>query len=102
MSEVFRLTSEGGLAVSPLVGLVQPVEAAPAAYAALQDPAARPLMALLRYDRPAEQRLDRTRMFASAGSRSGKIRLAVVGGGAFAQGMHLPNLKQDPSYAIRA
>src|SRR5436309_14196913 len=61
MAEVLRLMADGRLVVASLVGLVQPVEEAPAAYAALQDPETRPLMALLRYDRPAGERLDRTR-----------------------------------------
>lgn len=93
MGEVLRMLSDGRLRLQPLIGATYPVDDASQAYQALQAPgASRPLMVLLSYPKGRAE-VRRTRLQVSRPSRSdGRVRLAVVGAGSFAQGMHLPTI----------
>jgi len=95
---------DGRVVIEPLIDAVHPVAEAPAAYAALQDAEASPLLVLLSYDRPVEERLVRTVAMPSVASvREGAIRIAVVGAGGFAKSTHLPNLAAlSDRYHVRA
>src|SRR5206468_3774095 len=72
---------------------VVPVSDAASAYALLEQGDSSQLLVALSY--PGNVTLDDTVVHNAAfkASRSGKIRIAVVGAGGFAQGVHLPNLK---------
>lgn len=104
MSEYLRLAAQGKVNVKDLISAEYTIENAPTAYADLQNPDAKPLIALLSYPRTKEEvtrRLD----LAPGQTRkhSGKIRMAVVGAGGFAKGAHLPNLKKlSDYYELRA
>jgi predicted dehydrogenase len=98
MQEYLRLLAEQKVRVQPLVSGIFPVDRVNDAYNALQagEPTARPLLALLRYaestsDCAATVRV--TRNPTVAPNRSGLIRLAIIGAGSFAAGVHLPNLR---------
>lgn len=105
MAEYLRLLAEGRVRVGELIGATWPVEDAPLAYAALGAPE-RPLIALLEYPDAFDPAARPSRRVDNPGARaaqSGVIRVGVVGAGAFAKGMHLPNLRSLPdSYAVRA
>lgn len=103
MEEYLRLLTEERISVGPLVSATYPLERADEAYAALGGES-KPLMVLLSYpqdDTPPERRVPNPRVRPDAGA--GRLRLAVVGAGGFARGMHLPNLRTlGDLYVLRA
>ena len=103
LAEYLRLLSEGRVRVEPLVERVYPVEAAAEAYASLDGPGPRPMAVLLAYppgDGPPVRRVANPRAPAAS---PGAVRLALIGVGAFARGMHLPNLRAlGDRFALRA
>ncbi len=93
MGEYLRLVAEGRVRVAPLVETVFPVERADDAYSALRRKEARPLTVLLTYGQAGADVRSRTAPNpAGRPARPGQVRLALVGAGSFAKGMHLPNL----------
>lgn len=104
MSEYLRLISEKRLQITPLISSVYPIDQAADAYTALANTKTGPLIALLSYPRRAD--IDKRRTIPNPAARktsAGKIRLAVIGAGSFAQGVHLPNLKAlSDSYYLQA
>lgn len=103
LAEYLRLLGERRLDVMPLIAAEYPIAEAPQAYDALRASAnQRPLMLLLNYadDADCQQRVT-INPTASSGP-PGRLRLALVGAGSFAKGMHLPNLQSlDQQYEIR-
>jgi predicted dehydrogenase len=67
-----------------------PVDEASAAYADLQSDE-RPLLVLLEYPDRGDERARTVRLRATT-PRAGRIRVALVGAGSFAQAQHVPNL----------
>lgn len=107
LSEFLRLIADGRVQMKPLISSVYPIAEATQAYASLQDPAQRPLTVLLSYpeakmsEAPLVRRVDNPA--ASPAKHPNAIRLALIGGGGFAKGMHLPNLeKMGDLYRLRA
>lgn len=95
MGEYLQLLAEGKVKVTPLIGATYEIDSAPEAYDALKQPGTKPLMVLLSYpegfpDVAPSHRVDNP---AVRPKGEGKIRLAVVGAGAYAKGMHLPILR---------
>ena len=95
MGEYLRLLAEDRVRVGPLVSATHPVGDAPAAYEAIRAGDSKPLMVLLTYPRnegeTAPERLVVNPLATRA--RPGRLRVALVGAGGFAKGMHLPNLR---------
>lgn len=104
MAEYLRLVSEGRVNVKSLISAVYPLEEAPKAYIDLQQPGAKPLIALLSYPQSQTNLARRVDVAPHTGkAATGKIRIAVVGAGGFARSTHLPNLqKMSDSYEILA
>jgi predicted dehydrogenase/threonine dehydrogenase-like Zn-dependent dehydrogenase len=95
LGEYLRMLADGRVKVAPLISAVFPVESAPEAYAALEQPGTRPLLALLSYGSaggtPTERRVANP---AASPAGAGKLRLALVGAGNFARAVHLPLLQK--------
>lgn len=104
MAEYLRLLAEKRVDISPLIGSIFDIEQAGFAYKQLQNEVDRPLMVLLSYPRSESEILTRKILNPFATPIKGKkVRIAVVGAGGFAKGMHLPNLsKLDKLYHIQA
>lgn len=104
MAEYLRQVAEGAVRVSPLVGASFPIADAAHAYASLSIPGTRSLVVLLDYPGRDVGAIDSLVVNPVARpGRKGAVRVALVGAGAFAKAMHLPNLQalQD-TYAIQA
>ena len=96
MQAYLELIASGSLRLAPLEPRVFPLAEAAAAYAALGDGPQRAMLALFAY--PDHAGADFTSRVVelprATASRAGRIRVALVGAGGFAQGMHLPNLQR--------
>ncbi|MGB0721614.1 MAG: bi-domain-containing oxidoreductase [Gammaproteobacteria bacterium] len=96
LSEYLRLIADGRMDVEPLIGATYPLDEAPRAYEELKG-GDRPLTAVLEYPVDEGKAPVATRMpnpkVSPGRSADGRIRLALVGAGGFAKGMHLPNLQ---------
>lgn len=94
MAEFLQLIADGRVQTEPLVSATYPIARATEAYEALKDGSSKPLMILLSYPRYSEQAIARTVPNPAAKAAGPeRIRLALVGAGSFAKGMHLPNLR---------
>jgi predicted dehydrogenase/threonine dehydrogenase-like Zn-dependent dehydrogenase len=94
MAEYLRLIAERRINLQPLVAASYPADRAEDAYDALQGDE-RPLLVLLEYprttaDEPLRRVVGNPKPLRG---KSGAVRFALVGAGAFAKGMHLPNLQ---------
>jgi len=93
MGEYLRLIAEKRIRVQPLIAATFPVERASEAYDALQSER-RPLLVVLSYSAASAQAQPRVVANPRAlSARPGAVRVALVGAGGFAKGMHLPNLQ---------
>ncbi len=91
MESFLELVARGQVPVAPLVNLRLPLERAGEAFAALGGEGERPLGVLLEYPdsagAPPERRIE-----VVPQRREGKLGVALVGPGSFAQAVHVPNL----------
>lgn len=101
MSEYLRLISVGKLQIDPLIQARYRVEKATDAFEALRS-ADKPLIILLNYDdekNVESHDIDRVSRNLTAHpvrkwDKKDSIRVAIIGAGSFASGVHLPNLKK--------
>lgn len=91
MQEVLRLMAEKKLVVADMVSAVYPIDRVGEAYDSLKAAAEKPLLVLLSYPDNDEKTLDKIEIRAKAAPKD-KIRVALIGAGGFAKGMHLPNM----------
>lgn len=91
MKEYLRLLAEGKISLANLRPQLFPIDRAVEAYEALKQEGKRPLFALLEYP-DSETALQRTVSLGPVVATGKRLRVAIVGAGSFAQGMHLPNL----------
>lgn len=102
MEAYLRLLADGRIDLRNLAHEPYGVEQADEAYALLANEGAKPLLMLLRYT-PPHTELVRKVVLRSGVVKAGRIQVALVGAGGFAQGMHLPNLvKLRADYQVRA
>jgi predicted dehydrogenase/threonine dehydrogenase-like Zn-dependent dehydrogenase len=105
MAEYLRLLNERKVVLSPLMEATYPISEASIAYERLKTDDKKPLMVLLAYPQETAEG-SHSRVVVNPlvrPSGKGHIRIAVVGAGGFAKGMHLPNLKAlSGVYSIHA
>ncbi len=93
MGEYLRLLGQRRVHVAPLIASTFSVDRVSAAYDALQS-SSRPLLVLLSYPNATSETAF-TRVVTNPRPIAGRpaaVRLALIGAGGFAKGMHLPNL----------
>jgi predicted dehydrogenase/threonine dehydrogenase-like Zn-dependent dehydrogenase len=93
MAEYLRQLAAGGVSLKNMIREPFDIDVAETAYEALKVPGEKPLLVLLKYAERAEAR-GATLKLQTPKTIEGRIRLALVGAGGFAQGMHLPNLQK--------
>lgn len=99
MQEFVRLLGENKVNVEPLCEQEYPLEEGIGAYASLEKK--KPLGMLLNYGKDTKKQVGKVAHHPL--ERKGeKVRVAVLGIGAMATGVHLPNLKEIPGYQISA
>ena len=95
MQAYLALLRDGRANVSNLISHVHPVTDAELAYTSLQSETPKPLIVLLQYP---NAKLDATSRSVSVvtrhKSRSGALRVGLIGASSFAQAIHLPNLRR--------
>ena len=101
MNEYLQLVHDGAVRLDQLMNAVYPIHLVTEAFESLQrDQDSKPLMVLLDYgtigaDKIAECRThDRKVPLATASLANDVVNIALVGAGAFATGIHLPNIKK--------
>jgi threonine dehydrogenase-like Zn-dependent dehydrogenase len=93
MQEYLRLLAAGRVRLDNMLQEPFPIDQAEEAYGKLSGEGEKPLLVLLKYP-PREGAMNRTLQVSAPAPVDGRIKMALVGAGGFAQGMHLPNLQK--------
>lgn len=104
MTEYLRLVHEGLIDVRSLISATYAIEEVEKAFEALQQPE-KPIIVLLSYDQKNtdDQKNEFKISIKKSERKNGIVNIALIGAGAFATGMHLPNLKSLSSkYKLKA
>jgi predicted dehydrogenase/threonine dehydrogenase-like Zn-dependent dehydrogenase len=106
MQEYLRLVGEGKVHLGSILEREYDLSQTPQAYQELQTGLERPLGVLLRYpsaDENERARKMETKIVLRSRKVTDRVRIALIGAGGFAKGMHLPNLRKlSGLYHIRA
>lgn len=102
MAEYLELLASGSLRLDRLPRERYDVDDAAEAYAAVSRDGERPLLVFLGYPE-REDASRRTTVLRKTTPRAGRVGVALVGAGSFAQATHMPNLaKLDDAFALRS
>jgi predicted dehydrogenase/threonine dehydrogenase-like Zn-dependent dehydrogenase len=93
MQEYLRLLAARRVRLDNMLQEPFPIDQAEEAYGKLSGDGEKPLLVLLKYP-PREGAMNRTLQVSAPAPVDGRIKMALVGAGGFAQGMHLPNLQK--------
>jgi len=93
MQEYLRLLATRRIRLDNMLQDAFPIDQAEEAYGRLSGEGEKPLLVLLKYP-PRAGAADRVLQVGQPSQIDGRIKLALVGAGGFAQGMHLPNLEK--------
>lgn len=93
MQEYLRLLAARRVRLDNMLQEPFPIDQAEEAYGKLSGDCEKPLLVLLKYP-PREGATHRTLQISAPSPVDGRIKMALVGAGGFAQGMHLPNLQK--------
>lgn len=91
MQEYLRLLASRRVRLDNMLQEPFPIDRAEEAYGRLSGEGEKPLLVLLKYP-PREEAAGRVLHLGATTPVDGRVKLALVGAGGFAQGMHLPNL----------
>jgi predicted dehydrogenase/threonine dehydrogenase-like Zn-dependent dehydrogenase len=91
MQEYLRLLASRRVRLDNMLQEPFPIDRAEEAYGRLSGEGEKPLLVLLKYP-PRQEAAERVLHVGATASVDGRVKLALVGAGGFAQGMHLPNL----------
>ncbi len=94
LGEYLRLLADGKIEVKPLISSKYSIHDAEKAYSDLQSAPSARMIVLLEYPESGREKMrviENPR--ASGKSRSGKVRVGLIGAGGFAKAVHLPNMR---------
>ncbi len=95
MEAYLRLISDRKVNIEPLIHRTYSIDDAPQAYSELKNSDKKPLMVLLSYPISNGKVLNRkVSNNLAIPAKNGMIKVAVIGAGGFAKGMHLPNFQK--------
>lgn len=100
MKAFLEMVSENKVNIKPLISHKFHISDAIKAYKTIHSDE-NSLGILLKYNEKENEKIEK-KVIVSTGKQSGKINVAVVGCGSFAQNYHLPNLRKISDYNIRA
>ncbi len=102
MEAYLQLLAQGRVDLGRFSRALWPVADAASAYASLASDGPKPLLALLEYSAEARPP-ERTTLIRVGAESKNTVRVGLVGAGAFAQAVHIPNLKRlGPAFELRA
>jgi predicted dehydrogenase/threonine dehydrogenase-like Zn-dependent dehydrogenase len=102
LEEYLKLLAEGRVTLAKLPRETYPVDHAPAAYDSLKGDGPKAMLVVLAYSQ-SKAKLARTVRLRAAEPAGGRIRVALVGAGSFAEATHIPNLlKLRSRFQLRA
>lgn len=102
MAAYLRLLAQGKISLAHLPIKSYSIDEAGEAYESLKSDTNKPLLTLLSYPQRSDILCRKVVLHPDSGT-NGHVRVALVGAGGFAQGMHLPNLvRLRRDYALRA
>ncbi len=99
METVLRLLADGSLNLKPMLSAVFDIAQAPSAYEHLIAQRDKTLAVVLSYPEPSPIAMP---SLSASGTASKRVRIGVIGTGAFAQSIHLPNLQRIQAAEIAA
>ena len=95
MQEYLKMLSEGKIKLNNIIEKVYKIEEATKAYQEFEKEKNKPLIVLLKCKKDIENKINRrVEINPQFKLKSDKIKVALIGAGCFAKGIHLPNLEK--------
>ena len=95
MQEYLKMLTEGKIQLNNIIEKVYKIKEATQAYQEFEKEENKPLIVLLQYEQDVEKKINRrVEINSKFKLTSDKIKIALVGAGSFAKGVHLPNLEK--------
>jgi len=99
MQEYLKMLSEGKIRLNNIIEKVYKIEEATQAYQEFEKEVNKPLIVLLKYKHDIENEINRkVEVNPQFKLKTDKIKIALIGAGGFAKGVHFPNLEKLKNY----